>query len=119
MSRASARFREILAGETCTPVAPIFDPLSARVAQVAGWEFCKLSGSVGKAANLGVPDGAQMVTMVDLVDTVRRILRAAEIVLVVDIDDGGGARSTSSGPSRSSRPPGQRRSRWRTESRSD
>ena len=60
MSKARERFRHILARPACTPAAPVFDPLSARIADMLGWEVCKLSGSVGKFANLAVPDGVQI-----------------------------------------------------------
>ena len=90
MMRARARFRQILATGECTPVAPIFDPLSARIADMLGWKVCKLSGSVGKFANLAVPDGLDLSTISDLVDVCRRIVRVSDACLVVDADDGGG-----------------------------
>jgi oxaloacetate decarboxylase len=91
MSRASDRLRELLAAPSATSVAPIFDPLSARIANMLGWEVCKVSGSVGKYANLAVPDGLPMTNNSDLVDVIRRITRVADISLVVDADDGGSA----------------------------
>jgi carboxyvinyl-carboxyphosphonate phosphorylmutase len=74
-----------------TSVAPIYDPLSARIAEILGWEVCKLSGSVGKFASLAVPDGVAMTNSSDLIDTVRRITRVADMPLVLDADDGGPA----------------------------
>ena len=56
MSKARERFRSVLSRDTCTVAANIFDPLSARIAEMLNYEVCFLSGSVGKAANLGVPD---------------------------------------------------------------
>jgi len=38
-----------------------------------GWEVCKLSGSVAKAADLAVPDGVPMANISDMVDICRRI----------------------------------------------
>lgn len=90
MIRARERFRSILAKGTCTPAAPIFDPLSARIADLLGWEVCKLSGSVGKFANLAVPDGLPLANMSDLADVCARINRAANVCLIADADDGGG-----------------------------
>ena len=89
MSKTRERFRTILARNTCTPTAPIFDPLSARIADMMGWEVCKLAGSVAKAANLAVPDSVPLTNMSDLVDVCRRITRAANLPLIVDADDGG------------------------------
>jgi carboxyvinyl-carboxyphosphonate phosphorylmutase len=90
MSRARERFRAILAREECTPAAPIFDPLSAQIANIVGWEVCKLSGTVAKGANLGVPDVVPMVNMTDVADYCRRITRVVDVSLTVDADNGGG-----------------------------
>jgi oxaloacetate decarboxylase len=84
------RFRNILARRACVPAAPVFDPLSARVAEVQGWEVCKLSGSVGKFANLGVPDGIPLSNMSDLADICSRINKAVDMCMIVDADEGGG-----------------------------
>lgn len=90
MSKARERLREVLSRPVCTPAAPIFDPLSARIADLLGWEVCKLSGSVGKFANLAVPDGVPLSNMSDLVDVCWRINRVADVPLIADADEGGG-----------------------------
>jgi carboxyvinyl-carboxyphosphonate phosphorylmutase len=89
MSRAHERFRGVLTGSTCVLAANIFDPLSARIADMLGYEVCVLSGSVGKAANLGVPDSV-LSNMSDVVDHCRRITRIAAVSLMVDAEDGFG-----------------------------
>jgi oxaloacetate decarboxylase len=89
MSRARERFRGVLSGSTCVLAANIFDPLSARIADILGYQVCVLSGSVGKAANLGVPD-IVLSNMSDVVDHCRRITRMAEVSLMVDAEDGFG-----------------------------
>ena len=89
MSRVRERFRSVLSRPTCTLVANIFDPLSARIAHMLDYEVCKLSGTVGKAADLAVPDFV-LSNMSDLVDRCRRITRVAEVSLIVDADDCGG-----------------------------
>ena len=89
MSRARESFREVLSRPECTLAANIFDPLSARIAHLLGYEVCVLSGSVGKAANLGVPDGV-VSNMSDVVDHCRRITRIADVSLMVDAEDGFG-----------------------------
>ena len=89
MSRARELFREVIARPHCTLAANIFDPLSARIAHMLGYEVCVLSGSVGKAANLGVPDGV-LSNMSDVVDHCRRITRIADAPLMVDAEDGFG-----------------------------
>jgi len=89
MSRARERFREVLSRPTCTVAANIFDPLSARIARMLEYEVCFLSGSVGKVANLGVPD-IVMYNMSDAVDHCRRITRMADVSLMLDGEDGFG-----------------------------
>ena len=89
MSRAHERFRGVISGSTCVLAANIFDPLSARIADMLGYEVCVLSGSVGKAANLGVPD-IVLSNMSDVVDHCRHITRMAAVSLMVDAEDGFG-----------------------------
>jgi carboxyvinyl-carboxyphosphonate phosphorylmutase len=89
MSHVRERFRSVLARPTCTLAANIFDPLSARIAHVLGYEVCVLSGSVGKVANLAVPD-IVLANMSDVVDHCRRITRVADVSLMVDAEDGFG-----------------------------
>ena len=89
MSRARELFREVLARPTWTLAANIFDPLSARVAQMLEYEVCVLSGSVGKVANLAIPD-LVLSNMSDVVDHCRRITRMGDISLMVDAEDGFG-----------------------------
>jgi carboxyvinyl-carboxyphosphonate phosphorylmutase len=89
MSHVRERFRSVLARPTCTLAANIFDPLSARIAHLLGYEVCVLSGSVGKVANLAVPD-IVLSNMSDVVEHCRRITRIADVSLMVDAEDGFG-----------------------------
>ena len=89
MSVARERFRDAISKNTCTLAANIFDPLSARIAHMLDYEICVLSGSVGKVANLGVPD-IVMTNMSDVVDHCRRITRMVDTSLMVDAEDGFG-----------------------------
>src|SRR5262245_43054283 len=89
MSQARERFRQVLARPTCTVAANICDRLSARIAHLLNYEVCFLSGSVGKVANLGVPD-IVLYNMSDAVDHCRRITRMADVSLMVDGEDGFG-----------------------------
>ena len=91
MKTARARFRDLLARPGHVDAAPIFDALSARIADLQGWQVAKLSGSVGKYANLAVPDGIPLTNISDLADLVGRITRVADLCLIVDADDGGGS----------------------------
>jgi oxaloacetate decarboxylase len=89
MSLVHERFRSVLARPICTLAANIFDPLSARIAHMLGYDVCVLSGSVGKVANLAVPD-IVLSNLSDLVDHCRRITRIADVSLMVDAEDGFG-----------------------------
>jgi len=89
MSLVRERFRAVLSGSACVLAANIFDPLSARIADMLGYQVCVLSGSAGKVANLGVPD-IVLSNMSDVVDHCRRITRIAEVSLMVDAEDGFG-----------------------------
>jgi carboxyvinyl-carboxyphosphonate phosphorylmutase len=89
MSVARENFRRVLSRDTCTLAANIFDPLSARIAHMLEYEVCVLSGSVGKVANLGVPD-IVLSNMSDVVGHCRRITRIADVSLMVDAEDGFG-----------------------------
>lgn len=89
MSHARERFRRVLAQPTCTVAANIFDPLSARIAHMLDYEVCFLSGSVGKVANLGVPDTV-LYNLSDSVDHCRRITRMADVSLMIDGEEGFG-----------------------------
>ena len=89
MSQARERFRQVLSQPTCTVAANIFDPLSARIAHLLDYDVCFLSGSVGKVANLGVPD-IVLYNLSDAVDHCRRITRMADVSLMVDGEDGFG-----------------------------
>ncbi len=89
MSSARERFRDVLSRPGCTLAANIFDPLSARIAHMLDYEVCFLSGSVGKVANLGIPDMV-LSNMSDLVDHCRRITRMADVSLMLDGEDGFG-----------------------------
>ena len=89
MSKARDRFREVLSRPGCTLAANIFDPLSARIAHMLDYEGCFLSGSVGKVANLGVPD-IVLYNSSDSVDHCRRIMRMADVSLMLDGEEGFG-----------------------------
>ena len=91
MSTPRQDFRQALSGDAPVLAANIFDPLSARIAQLLGYSVCVLSGSVAKAASLAVPD-LVLANSSDLAAACRRIMRAAPVSLMVDAEDGyGGA----------------------------
>jgi 2-methylisocitrate lyase-like PEP mutase family enzyme len=89
MTNGAIELRKVLAGPGSVVAAPVFDPLSTRLAAMRGWKVCKLSGSVWKAAELAQPDDLALANMSDLVDIARRIIRVADVALIVDADDAG------------------------------
>jgi carboxyvinyl-carboxyphosphonate phosphorylmutase len=90
-SEARARLREALQGTECSVAVPVVDVLTARLAQEAGWEICKLNSSGMKATNYGLPDEvAGVVTISDYADVIRRMRRTTDIAILVDADDCGG-----------------------------
>jgi oxaloacetate decarboxylase len=89
MSTKNQRFRALLAKPSATLAGNIFDPLSARIAQITGYDLLVLSGSVGKASNLAAPD-IVLSTLPDVQDHIRRITRNTDIPIMVDAEDGFG-----------------------------
>ena len=83
------RLRAVLAGPTCVSPATVFDALSARIAQNAGFEIGILSGSVSGNTLLAVPD-LMLQTLTEFADQVRRITRAGDLSVVLDADTGFG-----------------------------
>jgi 2-methylisocitrate lyase-like PEP mutase family enzyme len=70
-------------------LAPCYDPLSARLAELAGFEALQLGGMSVEIAQLGAPD-LGLVTATELVSHAARITSTLSIPLVVDIDTGFG-----------------------------
>jgi len=89
MSRKNEMYRALLKKPTATLAGNIFDPLSARIAQIAGYDLLVLSGSAGKASNLAAPD-IVISTLPDVQDHIRRITRNTDIPIMVDAEDGFG-----------------------------
>lgn len=83
------RLRRILQADECVHPAAIFDPVSARLAESAGFEVGLLPGSIAAAAVLGVPD-ILLLTLTELADLARRIARSSQLSLLVDADHGYG-----------------------------
>ncbi len=84
-----ARLRAILGGDRCVPMASIFDPISARLADDMGFEAGLMGGSLASYAVLGAPD-LILITLTELAEQVHRCTRAGAVPLVVDADHGYG-----------------------------
>jgi carboxyvinyl-carboxyphosphonate phosphorylmutase len=83
------RLRAILAGPVCVSPATVFDALSSRIAERAGFEVGILSGSVSGNTLLAAPD-LMLQTLTEFAAQVRRITRASNLSLVLDADTGYG-----------------------------
>ena len=83
------RYREVLDGNECVHPASVFDPISGRIAQDLGFRVGMFAGSIASATVLGAPD-LVVLTLNEFADQIRRIMRAADIPLMVDADHGYG-----------------------------
>lgn len=83
------RLRAILKGDVCKSPATVWDALSARVAEAAGFECGILSGSVCAATMLAAPDLA-LQTLTEFADQIRRITRVSDLSVFADADQGYG-----------------------------
>jgi carboxyvinyl-carboxyphosphonate phosphorylmutase len=83
------RLRAILKGDVCKSPATVWDALSARVAEAAGFECGILSGSVSATTVLGAPDLA-LQTLGEFAAQVRCVTRASDLSVFVDADQGYG-----------------------------
>lgn len=83
------QYRRLLQGTVCHYPASVFDPVSVRLAEAAGFEIAMLAGSTASAAVLGAPD-LVVLTLTELAEQVRRIARAGSAPLMVDADHGYG-----------------------------
>lgn len=88
-SKQRRQARAILGGTECLSPASVFDPLSARVAEMVGYRLGLLSGSVASSTSLASPD-LVVLTLTEFAEQIRRIMRASSLSLVVDADHGYG-----------------------------
>jgi carboxyvinyl-carboxyphosphonate phosphorylmutase len=89
VSERSTQFRELLAqpGPVLSP--GVFDCVSAKVAERAGFAAASISGAALTASVLGYPDvGLQ--TMAEVLAQARNIVRSVQIPVTVDADTGYG-----------------------------
>lgn len=89
LSQRRRAFRELLRRPRITHPGSVFDGVSARLAQQAGYELGLLGGSVASAVVLAAPD-LVLLTLSEFADQIRRIARACDLPLMVDADHGYG-----------------------------
>lgn len=84
----ATRLRALLQTHQTIAVPGVFNPLSALLAERAGFSALYLSGAA-LSASLGLPD-LGVLTMDELISTARAITRASPLPLLVDVDTGYG-----------------------------
>ena len=84
-------FRAILAGDQCVTPAPVFDAISAQMAEDLGFEVAFMTGPTASAAVLGAPNHfLALLSATELAQQVRRICRACSIPVVAVAEHGYG-----------------------------
>lgn len=83
------RLRALLKGDRCVSPATVWDALSARVAEAAGYEYGLLSGAVCAITTLGTPDHT-LHTLSEFAAQIRCITRASDLSVFADADQGYG-----------------------------
>ena len=81
--------RQIKSRERITLMPGVFDALSARIAQDVGFNAMFQTGYGSAASLLGMPDYG-FLNAGEMIDNARRIIRAADIPVIVDADTGYG-----------------------------
>jgi oxaloacetate decarboxylase len=89
LTERRTRYRSVLAGSECLHPASVFDPISARMAEAAGFEIGMLAGSTASGTVLGAPD-LVVLTLTEFAEQIHRITRASSLSLMVDADHGYG-----------------------------
>lgn len=86
---AGARFRALLSQGQCLVTPGCHDPLSARLAEAAGFEALAIGGFAVEAAMLGKPD-LGLLTLTELVGQARRIAGSVSLPITCDGETGFG-----------------------------
>ena len=87
-SRQADSLRDLLSNGEAVPVAGVFNPLSALIAEDVGFQALYFSGAAF-SASLGIPD-IGLFTLDELASAVRWVTRATDLPLIVDADTGFG-----------------------------
>lgn len=81
--------RQLLAGNGLLALPGVYDGLSARLVEQAGFQAAFVSGAGVSFSRLGQPD-LGLVSLTELADCVRQLREAVQIPLLVDMDTGFG-----------------------------
>ena len=83
------RLRRVITGDDTVISPAVFDAVSARIVEMAGFQIALLSGSVSAASLQGVPD-LILVTMTEVAQLAKRIVDSTSLSIHVDADHGFG-----------------------------
>lgn len=86
---AASRLRRRLATGEILPAPGVYDALTARLVELAGFEAIFVSGAAMSASLLGLPDLGLM-TVSESLDQTRRIVSATSLPVIADCDTGYG-----------------------------
>jgi 2,3-dimethylmalate lyase len=86
---AAQTLRALITAAGTVEVPGVFNALTARAAELNGFDAAFVGGSFTAAFTYGVPD-IGMVTTTELIGDAARVARAVSIPVIADIDDGGG-----------------------------
>ena len=83
------RVHTVLEKQQATVFPGVYDTLSAKIAERAGFELAFISGYAVSATYIGEPD-IGLLTQTEIVERARRICRSVEMPIIVDADTGYG-----------------------------
>ena len=83
------RVHTVLEKQQATVFPGVYDTLSAKIAERAGFELAFISGYAVSATYIGEPD-IGLLTQTEIVERARRICRGVEMPIIVDADTGYG-----------------------------
>ena len=83
------RVHAVIEKQPAAVLPGVYDTLSAKLAERAGFELAFVSGYAVSATYIGEPD-IGLLTQTEIVERARRICRAVEIPIIVDADTGYG-----------------------------
>ena len=83
------KFRSIIAGQACIHPGSVHDAISARIAELIGFEVGMYAGSTASLTVLGAPDHI-VLTLTEFAGQALRISRSCELPIMVDADHGYG-----------------------------
>ena len=92
-SEASDSVHPLVAGGRLMVVPGVFDALSAKIAERAGFPAVVLTGYGVAASHIGEPD-VGLLAQTEVLDTARRVVAAVKIGVIIDGDTGYGDRKS-------------------------